>query len=165
VVSDGRLLRGERGLAGELGHLQVDLDGPPCGCGARGHLEGNASGSGIARAAAERMGRTMSAAEVAVAEDDGDPTAHAIMEYARRSFAAACVSLVDVFAPRLIVVGGGVAMGQGDRLLGPARAAIRAHAFAEQAAQVEIVPAGLGDDVGLLGAVPLLEETGLLEPG
>ena len=57
VVSGGRLLRGPDGTAGELGHMIVDRDGAPCGCGMRGHLEGIASGSGMARsarAAAER---------------------------------------------------------------------------------------------------------------
>ncbi|HWH24887.1 MAG TPA: ROK family protein, partial [Candidatus Limnocylindria bacterium] len=44
VVSDGRLLRGADGAAGELGHLLIDIDGPACGCGARGHLEAYASG-------------------------------------------------------------------------------------------------------------------------
>ena len=71
IVSEGRLLRGERGLAGELGHLVVDIDGPECGCGARGHLEGICSGSGIARAASARLGRPVSAAEVAAAEEAG----------------------------------------------------------------------------------------------
>lgn len=159
VVSDGRLLRGERGLAGELGHLLVDLDGPACGCGGRGHLEATSSGTGIARAAEARFGRPMSAVEVAAAEDAGDPVARELMEYARRCFAAALVSIVDVFAPRLVIVGGGVAMGQGERLLQPTRDAVARHAFREHARQVHIVPAALGDDVGLLGALPLLEES------
>ncbi|CAN5774612.1 glucokinase [soil metagenome] len=158
VVSDGRLLRGARGLAGELGHLQVDLDGPVCGCGARGHLEAFVSGTGIARLARQRGLGVASAATLAAAEDAGDPVAAQIMDAARRAFAAAIVSIVDVFAPQRVVVGGGVAMGQGDRLLEPAREAVRQFAFREQAAQVEIVPAELGDDVGLLGGQVLVEE-------
>jgi glucokinase len=179
VVSDGRLLRGARGLAGELGHLQVDLYGPICGCGARGHLEAMSSGTGISRmamaalesgasssasssalqeAAARAAPRVVSAAEVAAAEQAGDDLAAEIMATARRAFAAAMVSIVDVFAPRRVVVGGGVAMGQGERLLGPAREAVSAYAFREHAAQVEIVPAALGDDVGLLGAAVLVGE-------
>jgi glucokinase len=172
VVTDGRLLRGERGLAGELGHLPVDLDGPPCGCGAAGHLEAFTSGTGIAAAAAAALaaGRgasvlaslaadgTLSAASVAAAEDAGDELAAEIMGAARRAFAAAMVAIVNVFAPRRVVVGGGVAIGQGERLLGPAREAVRRYAFREQAGQVAIVPADLGDDVGLLGAAVLVEE-------
>ncbi len=175
VVSDGRLLRGTRGLAGELGHLQIDLDGPPCGCGARGHLEAMASGTGISRLAMQALAdgadsqmlrslseqsapQPISAASVAAAEAAGDPVAARIMESARRAFAAAMVTIVDVFAPQRVVVGGGVANGQGDRLLDPAREAVRRFAFREHAAQVEIVAAALGDDVGLLGAAVLVEE-------
>lgn len=151
VVSDGRLLRGPDGLAGELGHLTVDIDGPPCGCGARGHLEAIASGTAIARA----MG-VGEASLVAALEEAGDPAASEVMERARQAFAAAVVSIVDVFNPQRIIVGGGVAMGQGDRLLDPARAAIRKTAFRRQADRVELVPAQLGDDVGLIGALSLV---------
>jgi glucokinase len=156
VVSGGRLMRGPDGLAGELGHLTVDFDGPLCGCGARGHLEATTSGTGIARAARERGLGDISAAQVAALEDAGDETAAGIMDYARRAFAAALVTIVDVFNPDRIVVGGGIAIGQGERLLGPAREAVQSHAFRRQAARVEIVPAQLGDDVGLIGALALV---------
>jgi glucokinase len=173
IVTGGHLVRGPDGTAGELGHLLVDLEGPPCGCGMRGHLEGIASGSGIARAAraaAERgesdllgelllaHGPAFGAREVARAEEAGDPVAARIMGYARDAFAASCVSLADVFNPSLIVVGGSLAVGQGDRLLGPARAAIASGAFRRQAERVRIVPAALGDDVGLVGASVLVAE-------
>jgi glucokinase len=156
VVSDGQLMRGPDLVAGELGHLTIDLDGPECGCGARGHLEAISSGTGIARAARERgLGET-SAAQVAALEDAGNETAAAIMDYARRAFAAALVAIVDIFNPSLIVVGGGIAIGQGDRLLQPARDAVEQLAFRRQAARVQIVPAQLGDDVGLIGALSLV---------
>src|SRR3954453_3280398 len=156
VVIDGRLMRGPDGLAGELGHLSVDIDGPPCGCGARGHLEAISSGTGIARAARERGLGDVSAAHVAALEDAGDETATQIMEYARRAFADALVAIVNIFNPTRIVVGGGIAIGQGDRLLAPAREAVRTLSFKRQAARAEIVPAQLGDDVGLIGALSLV---------
>src|SRR3989304_5942756 len=68
-----------------------------------------------------RGGDGPDARHVAEAEDVGIAAAHKIMEEARRAFAAACVGWVDVFDPDLIVVGGGVALGQGERLLRPAR--------------------------------------------
>ena len=182
VLADGRLLTGQDGLAGELGHVLVDLDGPPCGCGARGHLEAYTSGVGIARAARDLIEggaapglaaiardvapraidardvapRAIDARDVATAEDAGDPAAAAIMDLARRAFAAAVVGIVDVFAPELIVVGGSIAVAQGERLLGPARAAVRATAFRTAGSRVRIVPAVLGDDVGLVGALILV---------
>lgn len=188
VVSAGRLLRGPDGVAGELGHISVDMDGPVCGCGAAGHLEAFTSGTGIAAAArqaqdsgeirdgtplagtiAESGVDALSGRDVADAEDEGDPVALAIMERARRAFASAMVAIVDVFNPQRVIVGGGVAAGQGERLLGPAREQVRHQAFRVQARRVEIVPAWLGDDVGLLGGVglavlPPLEQPPLL-PG
>ena len=156
VVSGGRLLRGADGLAGELGHMTIDMNGPRCGCGANGHLEAFASGTGIVNSARAAGHPAAQASEVAAREEAGEPWAHEIMETARRAFAAAAVALVDVFNPQRIIVGGGVAMGQGDQLLQPARDAIAQTAFERQGSRVEVVPAQLGDDVGLIGAVPLL---------
>jgi glucokinase len=156
VVIDNRLLRGPDAVAGELGHLTIDLDGPECGCGARGHLEAISSGTGIARAARERGLGEIGAVQVAALEDAGDETAAQIMDYARRAFASAVVSIVDVFNPSRVVVGGGIAIGQGDRLLQPARDAVEQLSFRRQAARVEIVAAQLGDDVGLIGALSLV---------
>jgi glucokinase len=156
VVSNGSLLRGADGNAGELGHLSVDIDGPLCGCGAPGHLEALASGTGIAAAAREAGMGDISAAQVAAREDGGDAVAARIMGRARHAFALAMVSIVDVFNPQRVIVGGGIAIGQGDRLLQPARDAVERLSFRRQAARVEIVGAQLGDDVGLLGALSLV---------
>jgi glucokinase len=156
VVIGGRLMRGPDGLAGELGHITVDMDGPVCGCGAHGHLEATSSGTGIANMARERGLGDISAAQVAALEDAGDPTAADVMTYARRAVAQALVSVVDIFNPSRIVVGGGIALGQGDRLLAPAREAVQQLSFRRQAARVDIVPAQLGDDVGLIGALSLV---------
>lgn len=175
VVDDDRFVSGPDGVGGELGHVLVDIDGPLCGCGARGHLEAISSGVAIAaaareaiaagatglRARARTMGGVLSARDVAEAEEAGDGDAAAIMTRARDAFAAAVVSLVDVFAPELIVVGGSIARAQGERWFGPARRAVEQHAFRMPALRVRLVPAALGDDVGLIGAVPLV--TGLGE--
>lgn len=172
ILARGELLTGPDGVAGELGHLVVDFDGPLCGCGGRGHLETYSSGVGIVRAARaaieagiapglaalERrlLPASLSARDVAEAELAGDTAAAAVMVTARAAFAAAIVGLVDVFTPELIVVGGSVARGQGERWLQPARDEVRRVAFRIPAARVRIVPAMLGDDVGLVGAVGLV---------
>jgi glucokinase len=172
ILSDGVVLAGADGLAGELGHLVVDLDGPRCGCGGRGHLEALSSGTGIARAAADLIaagnapglagraraadGETLSARDVAEAADAGDPDATRLMDRAREAFAAAMVGVVDVFNPEMIVVGGSVALAQPERWLQPAQARIAAEAFRVQAGRVRLVASALGDDVGLVGALPLV---------
>lgn len=173
VITGGRLLTGPDRAAGELGHMVVDMDGPVCGCGARGHLERMSSGTGIARSArlaleagsdapvlrdiaAREAPRPLEGIHVDEAAAAGDPVARDIIARALRAFAAAIVSIVNTFDPDRIIVGGGLAMAWGERLLGPARDAVTAHAFRVQAARVRIVPAALGDDVGLVGALPLV---------
>jgi glucokinase len=161
VVSGGRLLRGADGLAGEIGHLTIDMNGPLCGCGMPGHLESFSSGTGIAKRAKEAGlqgpgGRDLEARDVVDLEESGDPAAASIMNDARRAFAAAIVSIVDVFNPSRIIVGGGIAIGQGERLFDPAREALRRSGYTRQAARVELVPAQLGDDVGLVGGLSLV---------
>lgn len=174
IMTDGRLLRGPDGTAGELGHLVIDLDGPRCGCGARGHLEGIASGTGMGRLAVaeahagrsawlaarlqERGDGRLTGRDVADAEAAGDAAAAAIVSRAREAFAAACVTIADIFDPDLIVVGGGIADAQGDRLLTPAQRAVTQLAFRAPARRTRVVAAGLADDVGLVGAAALVAE-------
>ncbi len=173
IVSDGRMLRGPDGGAGELGHLLVDRSGPPCGCGARGHLEAISSGVAIARAAraiidrstsstlaeaARSAGPRFGAREVVAVAAAGDPAAAKIVADACDAFAQACVTLVDVFNPELIVVGGSLARGLGERLLEPARRAVAGQAFRLAARRARIVPSALGDDVGLIGAFVLVAD-------
>jgi glucokinase len=171
IIAGGDLYGGADGFAGEIGHLPIGLDWPPCGCGGEGHLEAASSGSGIVRQAliavdegrapelaalVERVGRdAFEARDVAEAAEAGDEIALGIMEFARRSFATALVGLVNTFNPELIVVGGSLAVAQGDRLLEPARQEVARVAFRVPAERVKIIPAALGDDVGLLGGQPL----------
>ncbi len=173
VISGGRLMTGPDGAAGELGHLTVDMNGLECSCGGRGHLERMTSGSGMARSAREALEAGEVAPELAriaarlaplplegrhvhEAAAAGDPVASRIVHDARRAFAASAVSIADVFNPQRIIVGGGIALAWGDELLGPARELVAATAFRLQARRIEIVPATLGDDVGLVGALPLV---------
>jgi len=171
IVSQGRIFHGPDGTAGELGHTPVAMEGK-CGCGGVGHLEAYASGTAFARFAREAIAGGKSpflaararekgldrveGKDVAQGEDAGDETCHAIMEQGRRAFALACVGFVDAFNPSRIVVGGSISAAQGDRLLGPARAEVAASAFKTPRNRVRIVPAELGDDVGLAGCHPLV---------
>ncbi|MEU7896149.1 ROK family protein [Nonomuraea sp. NPDC049152] len=156
IVAEGRVLTGVSGNLGEIGHFPVDPAGPLCGCGNRGCLEALASGSGIAAAA----GTPGSAREIALRALRGDPSAEAVMSRARAAFAQGMVGLVNAYDPGLVVVGGSVARGQGDLYLEPARAAVARHAYGPAARETRILPSCLGDDVGLLGAVPLIALAG-----
>ncbi len=172
VFTNGGLLLGPDGVAGELGHISLDMDGgPACGCGARGHLEGLASGSGLAAQARDEVAagrspfltargidRPLSGKDVAEGDAAGDPACVRLLERARLAFAIACVGWVNAFNPDRIVVGGTLAQRQGDLWLDPARDAVRAQALRVPGSRVRIVPAELGEDVGLVGAWPLVHE-------
>jgi glucokinase len=172
IVTGGELLHGPDGLAGELGHIPVTLDGPRCGCGGIGHVEAYASGAGLsklaksavqrgespflAQRAAGNPGGDLSAIDVAAGERAGDPACVDLMTRARRAVAVGCAGYVNAFNPHRIVVGGSIAEAEGERLLEQIRETIRDETFEAMARHVTIVPAGLGGDVSLAGAHPLV---------
>ena len=169
AVIDGRPLIGADGMAGEMGHLMVDLDGPPCGCGGAGHVEAIASGTAIARDAqallatgtSPRLARLVAAGEVVDAElvarasDDGDPACAAIMARARAAIGALCSSLVNLLNPDVIVIGGSIAEHR-PRFFDEVHAALDRHSFDVPASRVRVELARLGGDVSLIGCLPIV---------
>jgi glucokinase len=169
LVLNGQLYHGEHGFAGELGHLIVDPDGDRCPCGNRGCLEAMASGSTLGRlgreaAAADPGGRLAALAGgpdlvtgevVFAAAAEGDKPALALFERVGHWLGVGIASLVTIFDPDLVVVGGGVAA-TGDLLLAPARASFERYVHARDHRDLPpVVPARLGADAGLVGAATL----------
>jgi glucokinase len=166
IISQGRLLVGAKGLAGEVGHITLEPQGPPCGCGDRGHLEALASGPAIARRAVEEMEKgtetsitrlvegelsKVTAKVVAQAAQEGDPLANSIFKEAGFYIGLGVTNLLHILNPELVIIGGGVSKA-GDLLFDPIRATVKERAIPSIKEGVKIVPAALGDDVGLLGA-------------
>ena len=154
VIVAGRPLRGSVGAAGELGHMVLELDGPPCqgACTGRGHLEALASGTAATLAAQEAFGAAADAYRLVRLADDGDETALAILDRIGRRLGAAIGSLVNIFDPELVVIGGGFGAAAKDYLLGPARELVAREALEPGRDTVRIVPAELGSTAGLIGA-------------
>lgn len=121
IILDGGLFYGHRGLAGEFGHLCVNPAGRTCTCGGRGCLETECSGRAIAAAAAggRERGRRRTAADVARAAREGDPSARAIYDHAGRMLGLALSGVLNFLDPQCVVLGGGVSAA-GDLLLKPA---------------------------------------------
>lgn len=166
IVFDGQLVEGAHGAAGEFGHQVVDPTGPVCGCGRRGCLEALASGTALARRAAEavRQGRPsllqelsggepnrITAALVGQAAAAGDALAADLIAETARWLGIGVANLVSAFDPDRVVVGGGVA-NLGERLLGPVRELVRREVIPPAGERVEIVRAGLGKSSGVVGA-------------
>jgi glucokinase len=148
LISGGRMLRGVSNIAGEIGHLPVALEGPRCGCGSYGCVESLAAG----RFLAEAYG-VDDAARVYAAAASEDPRAVAIIARAEAALGNLAIALVNGLNPSLIVVGGSIAEHEPAHTLEPMRRAIAARAFRVAADAVRLVPAALGRDVGMLGAV------------
>jgi glucokinase len=159
VVIDGRLYRGAGGNGGELGHVTVDCAGRLCrGCGRRGCLEAYVSGTSIAERAREAGMDGATAADVAAAAKAGDPIATEVWDATTDALACGLTSIVNLFEPELVVLGGGVVSGTGEQLLGPVRTRVLADAMPPAAAGVIIVEAGLGDRAGVVGAAAIALE-------
>ncbi|MFF0383423.1 ROK family protein [Streptomyces sp. NPDC004286] len=156
LVLGGRLHPGPTGNAGHIGHISVDLDGEPCPCGARGCVEGLASGPNIARRALADGWRPgpdgdTSAAAVADAARRGDPVAVASFERAAQALAAGIAATATLVEIDIAVIGGGVGKA-GDVLFAPLRKALTDYATLSFVQRLTVVPAQMGTDAGLVGA-------------
>jgi glucokinase len=151
LILDGRPYRGATGRGAELGHVVVEYDGPPCGCGGRGHLESVAAGPAADRAARRLYGAGADAHELVRRAGAGKTEAvEALAEMGRR-LGAGIASFMNVFEPELVIVGGGFAAA-GELLLAPAREVVAREALPPVRNQAPIVLAELGLDAGVIGA-------------
>lgn len=165
VISNGQLLQGFRGMGAELGHMIIDSDGPPCGCGYPGHVESFSSGPAIARYVNEQIGLgqksalqadpNLNARDVADAALQGDQLAISAFERAGHYLGIAVANYLAIFDPSILIFGGGVSQ-VGDLLFKPFEKSLRKHTFhPHYLDSLVITKAALGDDAGLLGALAL----------
>ncbi len=162
MIINGRMLLGEHGAAAEAGHMAISMDGPLCGCGNRGCLEAYASGTAMARRAAEAIeaGRQtilrsrpddIEAVHIAEAAAEGDALAQEIIAEAGRALGIGVRNLLHLFNPSVVVIGGGVSR-IGAPLWDPMWEIVNTDAMEEYRRDLQILPAELGDDPGLIGA-------------
>lgn len=173
LILGGELYRGSIGAGGELGHTVIDMNGPRCqgNCPNRGCLEAMASGTALAREAVriakERPGSGLAMALadglelvgplVTELAYDGDAAAGEVLALIGTRLGVGISSLVNVFNPQVVVIGGGV-MGAGDFLLEPARAEVAARALPPSRDEVQIVTAEFGIEAGMIGAAAMAFE-------
>jgi glucokinase len=174
LVLGGHVYRGINGMGAEMGHMIVDPDGAPCSCGSRGCLEAMVSGTAL-----ERMGREAVLADpdsglarhvgdpdlitgplVYAAAMAGDATARGLFDLMGYWLGVGIASLITIFDPELVVVGGGM-IATGDLLLAPARVSLQHYVFGRAYRTLPpVVPARLGPDAGLVGAATLALRAG-----
>jgi glucokinase len=170
LVLGGRLYRGWVGAGAELGHMVVDIDGPPCqgNCPSWGCLESIASGTALVREAALRVarrpdtplghaleeGRALDGPMVTEFATAGDPVACEAVRVIGERLGVGIASLVNIFNPEYVVIGGGV-IGAGELLLEPARLSMLERALRPGRDLVKVVAAEFGAESGMIGAALL----------
>lgn len=158
LVLDGAPYDGRTGNAGHVGHVVVEMDGPPCSCGGHGCVEAIAGGPRMAQWAREQGWDAppgADAKELADAASRGNEVALAAFRRGGTAVAAMIASVGAVCDLDLVVIGGGVAKA-GALLFEPMRAALAGYARLDFIADIRVVPARLGGDAGLVGAAALL---------
>ncbi|MER8533410.1 ROK family protein [Mesorhizobium sp. M1005] len=144
VVQDRRIVRG-KGTAGQLGHIAVDINGEACVCGRRGCVETTSSGTALGRHISRAgLGPDISVDQLFARDASGDTPVRGILEAWARPLRAAIDTAVAMFAPDLVLLGGG--LGQAAH-----QALAKAPALAPWY-QCPVEPAQLGDDAGVIGA-------------
>jgi glucokinase len=175
LVLGGEVYRGWLGGGAELGHMVVEIDGPPCqgNCPNRGCLEALASGTALVRetslAVARRPdtalghaleeGRELTGPLITELAQAGDPVAGAAIRLIGRRLGVGITSLVNIFNPEVVVIGGGV-IAAGDLLLDPAREVVRERALSPNKDVVRIAAAMFGAEAGMIGAALMAREGG-----
>jgi glucokinase len=149
AVIDGRLYRGWA----EFGHMVVEFDGIPCQgtCHGLGHLEAYVTGTAATKLAQEEFGPAVDSHRLVRLAAEGEERAIAILARMGRYLGAGMATLVDIFNPQLVVVGGGFAAA-GDFVLGAARETLVRDSLGDAGERVGIVRAELGTAAGLIGA-------------
>ena len=167
LLFDGEVYRGAIGAAGELGHMVIEQDGPPCqgNCPNRGCLEALASGTALAREgrrAAAAMpesalgqalarGREITGLLITELAHDGDRAARDVLALIGSRLGVGIANLVNMLNPEVVVIGGGV-IAADELLLAPARAVVAERALAPSRDLVRIERAAFGGESGMIGA-------------
>jgi len=168
IIIDNKLLSGVAGYAGEVGHMTINPQGPVCSCGKDGHLEAIASGPSIVRWIKSRLEDEslqehfpegdLTAKHISEAAESGNELAIAAYERAGKYIGLAIANLLHIFNTSLVIIGGGVSRA-GDLLFEPIRKSVHESVISDAYLDnLQILPAALGDDSGLMGALVLSRE-------
>jgi glucokinase len=154
VISGAKPFRGRNGVGAEFGHVVIVHDGRPCqgACNGRGHLEAYVSGTAATVAAQEAFGPAVDAHRLVRLANEGDARAKELLGEVARYLGSGIGSFVNVFGPRLVILGGGFGVAAYDHLLGPAEEVMLREALEPMRSSVRLTKAELGTSAGLIGA-------------
>jgi glucokinase len=172
LIVDGKIDRGFRGAAGEIGHMVIKEDGPICGCGRRGCVEALASrsamerdvrasrNSAVLKIMKERGKDRMTSSVIERALDDGDPVMKEVLARAQHYLGLLTGNIVNMFDPEMVVIGGGIAQRLKKKFVVPIAEIARTRFLRpDPKNEIRIEHATLGDYSGALGACALAERS------
>ena len=170
IIIDGQIYRGSSGVAGEIGHMIIQIGGPKCMCGNEGDLESLASGRALDREARKAVRNSKDSLMFKLADGNieringvlvtkaalqGDELANKLITQHAEKLAVGLANVVNIFDPELIVLSGGMSE-TGNLLLSPAKKALKNLIFADIKNVTKIVFGDLGPEAGILGAAALV---------
>jgi glucokinase len=151
IIINGEPIRGKDGIGGEIGHICVEPEGFPCGCGSHGCVEQYASATALVRAARDSGMRIETARDIYDAFKAGNGMADAVFRSMGRYLGIMLAGLVNALNPEMLVVCGGVTQGW-DAFAGHTEAEIKDRAYSVGAERAKLVRGQLGDNAGIIGA-------------
>ncbi|MBU1708142.1 ROK family protein [bacterium] len=159
VLIDGKVFRGFRGTAGELGHILINENGPLCNCGLPGHLEAYTGRAAFDKEATRLFptGELPNPMRMAELVAEGNDKAREVHRYLAHYLALGCATLIHCFNPEAIIIGGGTVV-NAPYFFEVLQEEITRHTMKTAREGVEILPAGLGYMAGVLGAAALRYE-------
>lgn len=174
IIVDGKIYGGTNHAGGELGHIVINVDGVPCGCGRAGCWETYASVTGLIRETAEEIEKypesiihkmikrdgKISGRTAFDAMRQGDEAGKKIVEQYIRYIGVGAVNIINIFQPEKLVIGGGISK-EGETILAPLREFVKKEVYtrnSESLRACEIVAAELGNDAGIIGAAMLFKQ-------
>lgn len=169
IIVDNKLLTGNRGAGGEIGHMLLCKGGRQCSCGRKGCFEAYVSGGALVSQTIEAMQKDRKTKLWKIMDESKMITPKLIFDMSREdklakkivgdyivNLAEGLVDLGNIFRPQAIIIGGGLSA-QGDYLIAPVREYVNGHLFAKDTTpQVEILQAKLGNNAGVIGAASLV---------
>lgn len=170
IIIDDKLFNGKNGIAGEIGHTAIELNGPKCSCGNHGCLQALAAGDAIRERALKEinLGRKSSIAELVNGDMDrvdgkvvhqaaihGDELAIEVLKQSGRYLGVGIANLINLLNPELVVISGGVSKA-GKFILDPIKTVVWGRVLNQAAKQTDIVQSKLGDQGTVIGALTLV---------
>lgn len=155
IILNGNIFRGDTYVAGEFGHIQIVKNGEECLCGKKGCYERYASATALVKMVKEKTGKTLNGKEIFELEKSGDSEIKEIVDRWIDYFTDGLSTIVYIFNPPLVVIGGGVTK-QGEYLLNRILVSLDSKLGVNYKKNLKIKFAELGNNAGILGAEYLL---------